>query len=108
MINCYSRPFVNISNNVASKVAVRENSSFIRELESKAKTIRYSISMEDKKTLNSLLTGNNPDKITIGELAFGLCNNLDSCINRLRVNINDKEALDLFNRTYEYLSKFFG
>ena len=88
------------------KVATRENSPLIRELEEKARKMRRIINSTDKAILNSPLTGiKNPDKITVGEMDLGLCGNLNHFINRLRANINDKDALDAFNRTYEILSR---
>lgn len=94
---------------VINKVATRENSPLIRELEAKARVMRCNIISTDKAILNSPLTGiKNPDKITVGELALGLCKNLEHFIAKLRANINDKEALDGFERTYKHLSKSFG
>lgn len=91
------------------KVATRENSPLIRELEEKAREMRRIINSTDKAILNSPLTGiKNPDKITVGEFALGLCKNLESFIAELRANINNKKALDGYERTYNHLLNFFG
>jgi hypothetical protein len=91
------------------KVATRENSPLIRELEAKARIARCYVNNTDKKILNSPLTGiKNPDKITVGEMALGLCDNINHFIARLRANVDDKDALDAFNRTHKKVLENFG